>query len=84
MWQLPPLSPSDLSTMNEAEVLESAWCVYQARGALSSQDMVTSRGVELLLTTCVHSGTQKETQNSLKNVKKMFINIWIESPAVLS
>lgn len=47
MWQLPPLSPSDLSTVNEAEVLELAWCVYLAGGALSSQDTVTSRGVEL-------------------------------------
>lgn len=73
MWQLPPLSPSDLSTMNEAEVLESAWCVYQAGGALSSRDMVTSRGVELLLTTCVHSGTQKETQNSLKMLKRCLL-----------
>lgn len=38
MWQLPSLGPSDLSTVNEAEVLESGRRVYQAGGTLSSQD----------------------------------------------
>lgn len=47
MWQLPSLSPSDLSTMNETELLETACRVYQARGTLSSQAKVTSRGLEL-------------------------------------
>lgn len=47
MGRLPSLGPSDLSTMNETGVLESAWRVYQARGTLSRQAKVTGRGVEL-------------------------------------
>lgn len=47
MWQLPSLGPSDLSTMNETEVADSAWHVYQAGGTLSSHARVPNSGVKL-------------------------------------